>query len=65
MKIRYSPQARDDLRDIFVYLNDRCPAGAVNVMRAIHAGIQFLAENADGVTGNESSRDSGEDIASS
>jgi toxin ParE1/3/4 len=45
MKIRYSPQARDDLRDIFFYLNDRSPTGAENVMRAIHAGIQFLAEN--------------------
>jgi toxin ParE1/3/4 len=45
MKIRYSPQARDDLQDIFHYLNDRSPSGAANVMRAIYAGIAFLAEN--------------------
>ncbi len=45
MKIRYSPQARNDLQDIFNYLSDRSPAGAENVMRAIYAGIQFLAEN--------------------
>jgi len=45
MKVRYSPQARDDLLDIFNYLNERSPHGAANVMRAIYAGIQFLAEN--------------------
>jgi toxin ParE1/3/4 len=45
MKIRYSPQARDDLQDIFHYLNERSPSGAENVMRAIYASIQFLAEN--------------------
>jgi len=45
MKIRYSPQARDDLRDIFFYLDERSPVGAENVMRAIYAGIQFLAKN--------------------
>jgi len=45
MKIRYSPQARDDLQDIFSYLNARSPAGAESVMRAIHVGVQFLAEN--------------------
>jgi plasmid stabilization system protein ParE len=45
MKIRYSPQARNDLQEIFYYLNERSPSGAGNVMRAIYAGIQFLAEN--------------------
>jgi toxin ParE1/3/4 len=45
MKIRYSPQAREDLRDIVSYLDERSPVGAENVMRAIYAGIQFLAEN--------------------
>jgi toxin ParE1/3/4 len=45
MKIRYSPQARSDLHDIFHYLNQRSPSGAENVMRAIYAGIEFLAEN--------------------
>jgi toxin ParE1/3/4 len=45
MKIRYSPQARNDLQDIFHYLNERSPSGAENVMRAIYASIEFLAEN--------------------
>jgi plasmid stabilization system protein ParE len=44
MKIRYSPQARNDLKDIFHYLNERSPSGAENVMRAIYASIEFLAE---------------------
>jgi hypothetical protein len=45
MRIRYSPQARDDLHDIFHYLAERSPSGAENVMRAINASIAFLAEN--------------------
>ena len=45
MKIRYSPQARSDLQEIFDYLDERSPSGAGNVMRAIYAGIQFLADN--------------------
>jgi plasmid stabilization system protein ParE len=45
MKIRYSPRARNDLTDIFHYLNERSPSGAENVMRAIYASIEFLAEN--------------------
>jgi plasmid stabilization system protein ParE len=44
MKVRYSPQAGNDLQDIFQYLHDRSPSGAENVMRAIYAGIEFLAE---------------------
>jgi plasmid stabilization system protein ParE len=39
MKVRYSPQVRNDLQDIFQYLHDRSPSGAANVMRAIYAGI--------------------------
>jgi toxin ParE1/3/4 len=45
MRIRYSPQARSDLQEIFHYLNERSASGAENVMRAVYAGIQFLAEN--------------------
>jgi toxin ParE1/3/4 len=45
MKIRYSPQARNDLHDIFHYLEERSPSGAENVMRAIYASIEFPAEN--------------------
>jgi plasmid stabilization system protein ParE len=45
MTPRYSPRARDDLRAIFQYLNERSPTGASNVMRAIYASVQFLAEH--------------------
>jgi hypothetical protein len=40
MKVHYSPQARNDLHDIFHYLNQRSPSAAGNVMRAIYAGIE-------------------------
>ena len=62
MKIRYSPQARNDVQDIFHYLNDRSPSGAENVMRAIYAGIAFLKPNR--VAGNGASGDSRKDRAS-
>jgi toxin ParE1/3/4 len=42
MKLRLTPQARGDLDDIVVYLDQRSPAGARNVMRAIYAGIDFI-----------------------
>jgi len=63
MKIRYSPQARSDLHDIFHYLNQRSPSGAENVMRAIYAGIEFLAENPMASPGNGSAGDSCKDRA--
>jgi plasmid stabilization system protein ParE len=44
MTVRYSPRARNDLNDIFRYLDQRSPTGARNVMRAIYASVQFLAE---------------------
>jgi plasmid stabilization system protein ParE len=45
MKVRYRPRARADLDAIHNYLNERNPHGAANVMRAIFAGVQFIAEN--------------------
>jgi toxin ParE1/3/4 len=45
MTVRYSGRARHDLSDIFQYLDQRSPAGARNVMRAIYASIAFLAEH--------------------
>ena len=45
MKIRYSPQARDNLQGILNYLNERSPTGAENVMRAIYASIQSSVKN--------------------
>jgi plasmid stabilization system protein ParE len=49
MKVRYRRRARIDLDGIFDYLNERNPVGAENVMRAILAGVQFIAENPQGV----------------
>jgi toxin ParE1/3/4 len=64
MKVRYSPQARNDLQDIFQYLHDRSPSGAANVMRAIYAGIEFLPENPMASQETGSAGDSCKDRAS-
>ena len=45
MTLRYSPRAQNDLSDIFRYLDERSPTGAINVMRAIYASVAFLAEH--------------------
>jgi len=44
MKVRYSAQARDDLNNIFQYLQKRSLSGARNVARAIYASVRFLVE---------------------
>jgi plasmid stabilization system protein ParE len=45
MRLQYSPQSRDDFVGIFEYLHERNPAGAQNVMRAIMAGVEFIADH--------------------
>jgi toxin ParE1/3/4 len=45
MKVRYRVQALADIEEIFRYIEQRNPSGAQNVMRAIFAGMQFIAEN--------------------
>jgi plasmid stabilization system protein ParE len=45
MKVRYRERARADIEEIFRYIKRRNPNGAQNVIRAIFAGVQFLAEN--------------------
>jgi addiction module RelE/StbE family toxin len=42
MKIRYSPRATSDLELIHEYLAKRNPQGAVKVMTAIFAAIEFI-----------------------
>lgn len=37
MKIRYRARALADLEDIFLYLNERSPSGAHNVLHAVVA----------------------------
>jgi len=45
MRIRYTPRARGDIERIYRYLEKRSPSGARNVLRAIYAGVQFIAEH--------------------
>jgi plasmid stabilization system protein ParE len=45
MKCRYSRRATNDLTYIFEYLSARSPRGALNVMRAIYAAVEFIRRN--------------------
>lgn len=42
MIIRYSPRATRDLEAIYGYLIGRSAQGALNVLRAIYASIEFI-----------------------
>jgi plasmid stabilization system protein ParE len=44
MRVRFTPRARGDIERIYQYLEKRSPRGARNVLRAIYAGAQFIAE---------------------
>jgi addiction module RelE/StbE family toxin len=44
MDIRYSVRARNDLRRIFEYLDERAPKAAHEVRRAIEASVALLAD---------------------
>jgi toxin ParE1/3/4 len=44
MRLRYRAQALGDIEEIYRYLEQRNPSGAQNVLRAIYAGIQIVAE---------------------
>jgi plasmid stabilization system protein ParE len=44
MRVRYTPRARGDIESIWHYLSERSPSGAVNVVKAIYAGVQFIAD---------------------
>ena len=45
MKLRYRAQALADIDAIHRYLEERSPSGARNVLRAIYASIQLIAEH--------------------
>jgi len=45
MKVRYRERALADLEGIFQFLNDRSPAGAHNVLRAIREAIGEIASH--------------------
>jgi len=42
MRVRFTPRARTDLRQILEYLDQRSPQGARNVKFAIKKTIQFI-----------------------
>jgi toxin ParE1/3/4 len=44
MRVRYTPRARRDIGEIYAYLDERSPSGALNVLAAIYAGVRFVAE---------------------
>ena len=44
MKVRYRELALADLEQIFLYLDERNPVAARNVIDAIHAAISNVAE---------------------
>jgi plasmid stabilization system protein ParE len=45
MRVRYRELALADLDQIFCYLNQRSPAGARNVIEAVRAAIDDLAQH--------------------
>jgi plasmid stabilization system protein ParE len=45
MRVRYRELALSDLDRIFRYLDERNPAGARNVIDAIHAAVGDIAQN--------------------
>jgi toxin ParE1/3/4 len=44
MRVRYAPRARDDLDQIYSYLNQRSPAAATAVLRKIRDRVDELAD---------------------
>src|SRR2546425_1276759 len=47
MKVRYSRRATTDLASIHEYLKARSPGGALNVMTAIYAAVEFIKRYPD------------------
>jgi toxin ParE1/3/4 len=48
MRVRYTPRARGDIDRIYGYLDKRSEGGTRNVLLAIYAGVQFIAERPEG-----------------
>ncbi|WP_168192809.1 type II toxin-antitoxin system RelE/ParE family toxin [Undibacter mobilis] len=47
MKVRYRPRAKADIDEIFQYLNERSPSGALHVLSAIADAIDEIGANPD------------------
>jgi plasmid stabilization system protein ParE len=45
MRVRYGERALADLEGIFQYLNDRSPSDAHNVIEAVYAAINSVADH--------------------
>jgi addiction module RelE/StbE family toxin len=45
MRVRYSSRAKADLNSIYTYIDSHSPRGAVNVMAAIYAAVEFIRRN--------------------
>ena len=45
MRVRYRPRALADIDEIFQYLNERSPAGALRVLAAIADAIDEIGDN--------------------
>jgi plasmid stabilization system protein ParE len=43
VKVLYRERALADIEDIFLFLNERSPTGARNVLRAVHEAIGEIA----------------------
>jgi toxin ParE1/3/4 len=48
VRVRYTPRAHGDIDRIYGYLDKRSASGALNVLLAIYAGVQFIAERPKG-----------------
>jgi toxin ParE1/3/4 len=48
MRVHYSPRAVRDLDSIREYLSKLSPKGAVNVLTAIYAAIEFIRRHPEG-----------------
>lgn len=44
MRVRFTPEARSDLKDILNYIDERNPSGARNVKSAIKRTIRLIAD---------------------
>ena len=49
MRLRYRARALADINAIHSYLEERSPSGARNVLRAIYASVQLIAEQPTGL----------------
>ncbi|HEX9322753.1 MAG TPA: type II toxin-antitoxin system RelE/ParE family toxin [Xanthobacteraceae bacterium] len=44
MRVRYTPRARRDLRNVLHYLDQRSPRGALNVERVLQSTLRLIEQ---------------------